>query len=136
VTRRRLSSIPCLSRLIFAICLCVLGGVAVAKAGASDKGAHVYMQSGCYACHGELGYGGAGPRFRNDKLLSADEYVVGQILLGRGIMPSFAGLDDDEIAAVATYVRTSWGNKFGKVTPEEVAKFRKSLNPGGPPNPP
>ena len=46
------------------------------------------MQSGCFACHGELGYGGAGPRFRNDKLLAADQYVIGQILIGRGIMPA------------------------------------------------
>ena len=51
------------------------------------------------------------PRFRNDKLLAADQYVIGQILIGRGIMPAFAHkLNDEQIAAVATYVRNSWGN--------------------------
>ncbi len=132
-------ALKCVSWLWCLLILASLSSFAIAadKASASESGAHVYMKAGCYACHGEFGYGGAGPHFRNDKLLSADEYVVGQVLLGRGIMPSFASqLDDDEIAAVVTYVRTSWGNKFGKVTPEEVTKIRKSLNPGGPPNPP
>ncbi len=86
------------------------------------------MRAGCFACHGEMGYGGAGPRFRNDKLLAADDYVVGQILLGRGIMPSFAHkLDDHQIAAVATYIRTSWGNDFGPVSVDQVAKARKEF---------
>ena len=86
------------------------------------------MRAGCFACHGEMGYGGAGPGFRNDKLLAANDYVVGQILLGRGIMPSFAHkLDDQQIAAVASYIRNSWGNDFGPVSGEEVAKARKQF---------
>lgn len=92
------------------------------------SGAETYMRSGCFACHGEMGYGGAGPRFRDDKLLAADQYVVGQILLGRGIMPSFANkLTDQQIAAVATYIRNSWGNDFGPISAEEVAKGRKQF---------
>ncbi len=87
------------------------------------------MHSGCFACHGEMGYGGAGPRFRGDKLLSADDYVIGQILIGRGIMPAFGPkLSDQQIAAVATYVRNSWGNRFGAIAPDQVAKMRKTLN--------
>jgi mono/diheme cytochrome c family protein len=116
--------------------LAIFAGGAVALANPSTApsphpGEKVFMQSGCFACHGQLGYGGAGPRFRGDKLLSADQYVVGQILLGRGIMPSFADrLNDDEIAAVATYIRNSWGNNFGPVTPDQVAEIRKSLQSG------
>jgi mono/diheme cytochrome c family protein len=91
-----------------------------------STGGETYMRAGCFACHGEMGYGGAGPRFRSDKLLAADDYVVGQILLGRGIMPSFAHkLDDQQIAAVATYIRNSWGNDFGPVSADAVAKARK-----------
>lgn len=91
-------------------------------------GAEVYVRANCSACHGGQGYGGAGPRFRNDTLLSADTYVVGQILIGRGIMPAYKDrLSDDEIAAVATYIRTSWGNDFGPVSPTRVAEIRKSL---------
>jgi mono/diheme cytochrome c family protein len=33
-------------------------------------------------------------------------------------------LDDEEIAAVASFVRHSWGNPGGVVTPEQVAKQR------------
>jgi mono/diheme cytochrome c family protein len=86
------------------------------------------MQSRCFACHGEFGYGGAGPRFRDDKLLAPEQYVVSRILLGGGIMPSFAEmLSDQQIAAVASYVRNSWGNNFGPVTPDQVAGVRKTL---------
>jgi mono/diheme cytochrome c family protein len=106
----------------------VLGGPSSAKESQALMGSDVYARAHCAACHGGLGYGGAGPRLRGEPLLEADTYVVGQILLGRGIMPSFGDkLSDREIAAVATYIRTSWGNDFGPVTPERVAEIRKSL---------
>jgi mono/diheme cytochrome c family protein len=61
-------------------------------------------------------------------MLAVTDYVIAQILLGRGIMPSFAGqLSDEEIAAVATYIRTSWGNHAGPVNPAEVASVRRVL---------
>lgn len=33
-------------------------------------------------------------------------------------------LTDEEVASVASYVRSAWGNRAGKVTPEQVAKQR------------
>jgi mono/diheme cytochrome c family protein len=42
-------------------------------------------------------------------------------------MPSLAALDDEEIAAVATYIRNSWGNRGGPVKPADVAKLRKAI---------
>jgi mono/diheme cytochrome c family protein len=33
-------------------------------------------------------------------------------------------LDDDEVAAVATYIRNSWDNRAGLVTPDQVARQR------------
>jgi mono/diheme cytochrome c family protein len=44
-------------------------------------------------------------------------------------MPGFEldfglGMDDDQVAALATYVRNSWGNKGGAVDPKDVAKQR------------
>jgi len=33
-------------------------------------------------------------------------------------------LDDDEVAAIATYLRASWGNRGGPVTAEDVARQR------------
>lgn len=38
-----------------------------------------------------------------------------------------ATLSDQQIAAAASYVRSSWGNKAGPVTPELVAQLRQSL---------
>jgi mono/diheme cytochrome c family protein len=95
---------------------------------APPDGHQVFMQSGCFACHGEMGNGGVGPRFREDRFLTFSDYVVGQILIGRSVMPAFADkLDDQQIAAVASYIRGSWGNQFGEVKPEEVAQVRKQL---------
>lgn len=117
---------------LFSIALLIAGFIAgevpAFAESSTHHGAEVYAKANCAACHGGLGYGGAGPRFRGDKLLSADTYVVGQILIGRGIMPAFGDtLSNDEIAAVATYIRTSWGNDFGLVSPSRVAEIRKSL---------
>jgi len=107
-----------------------------AHAQEQPKGQQVFMNARCFACHGEYGFGGVGPRFRQNRFLGMSDYVIGQILVGRGIMPSFAkALDDDQIAAVATYVRTNWGNNFGPVKPQEVAKVRNEVKlrpPQGP----
>ncbi|HLH91992.1 MAG TPA: cytochrome c [Xanthobacteraceae bacterium] len=91
-------------------------------------GSEVYMQARCFACHGEFGFGGAGPRFRGDRFLGLTDYVIGQILVGRDIMPPYGEtLSDDQVAAVATYVRNSWGNRFGPVQPQQVAAIRKDV---------
>lgn len=95
---------------------------------ADQQGRQVFMQARCFACHGEYGNGGVGPRFRQDRFLGIADYVIGQILIGRGVMPSFAeALDDKQIAAVASYVRNSWGNQFGPVKPEQVAQVRNEV---------
>ena len=45
------------------------------------------------------------------------------------MFPVAAGgaLNDEELAAVLTYIRRSWGNKASAVTPEQVAKVRAEL---------
>jgi mono/diheme cytochrome c family protein len=95
---------------------------------APNPGQQVFMSSGCFVCHGEMGNGGAGPGFRGDPFLAISDYVVAQILLGRTIMPAFGEtLNDDQIAAVASYIRNNWGNHFGEVRPQEVARLRKQF---------
>ena len=97
-----------------------------------DDGRHVFMAARCFACHGEYGFGGVGPRFRQNHFLAMGDYVVGQILLGRDVMPSFANaLDDKQVAAVATYIRNSWGNQFGQVNPDDVSKVRNQIKMQG-----
>jgi cytochrome c553 len=112
--------------LLLLVGLCAMP--AFAENTGSDEGSHVFMQSGCFACHGEQGFGGAGPRFRDDPFLGITDYVVAQILIGRGIMPSFANkLNDQQIAAVASYIRNSWGNHFGEVKSDQVAQVRQTI---------
>jgi mono/diheme cytochrome c family protein len=100
-----------------------------AQSEAGDYGEKIFMQNNCFVCHGQQGFGGIGPAFRNDPCLQLTDYVAGQIILGRGVMPAFGPkLDDQQIAAVASYVRNSWGNQFGVVKPEEVAQVRQALD--------
>ena len=44
-------------------------------------------------------------------------------------MPGFARLQDDEIAEILSFVRSSWGNAAPAIKPAQVAKMRKQLNP-------
>jgi mono/diheme cytochrome c family protein len=38
-----------------------------------------------------------------------------------------AALPDDDLAAVLTYIRQSWGNKASAVTPEQVKAVRTEV---------
>jgi mono/diheme cytochrome c family protein len=117
--------------LLLSLSAVLLAGPALAVKSHPPSGLDTFMHSGCFACHGQLGNGGAGPGFRGDKMLAADDFVVARILLGGGIMPAFAKkLSDKETAAVATYIRTSWGNEFGRIDPHQVAQTRKTLVSG------
>jgi mono/diheme cytochrome c family protein len=115
--------------------LAAAGALVAAVSGAradepsAPDGAALFKQNGCFACHGDMGEGGAGPRFVGDPMLAIDQYVAAQILIGRGIMPSFARkLTDQQIAAVASFVRTSWGNDFGPVSPKAVTETRALMD--------
>lgn len=99
-------------------------------------GAKVYAAN-CAACHGQTG-GGVNQIFPNlagnDSVTAAYPYnVIGAVLGGISPwrtngppMPSFASsLSDAEIAGVANYVRTSWGNKgVPNATPQDVLNLR------------
>jgi len=79
----------------------------------------------CAVCHGVKGGGGVGPQLAGYGPLSVTSAVIAQILDGGHQMPAFRKkLSDVQIAAVATYIRTAWGNNDGGVTKEEVSKAR------------
>jgi mono/diheme cytochrome c family protein len=62
----------------------------------------------------------------NDRLADA-AYTIDVVLNGKPgtAMPAFGGrFSDEEVAAVVSYVRTSWGNAFGPVSAAEVAAAR------------
>lgn len=102
---------------VIAWCLC-LGTASAQNTPAPNQGLQVFKTSGCFVCHGEMGTGGAGPAFRGDPFLAISDYVVAQILLGRTIMPAYGeALNDGQIAAVASYIRNSWGQPIRQYRP-------------------
>jgi cytochrome c6 len=126
---RRLTEQFCMSLgLVLALGSTAFGQDKLAGDNRASNGRQVFMQARCFACHGEYGFGGVGPRFRENRFLGLGDYVIGQILVGRGIMPSFAdALNNDQIAAVASYIRSSWGNDFGAVKAQQVVDVRKQV---------
>ncbi|WP_396224063.1 c-type cytochrome [Gemmatimonas sp.] len=113
-------------------------GFAVAPAGAVS-GAQVYVGK-CAGCHQANGAGVAGvfPPLAASPWVTGSEARLVQILLHgiqgpidvlgatyNGLMPAWKSLSDDEIAAVATYVRESFGNSAPAVTTATVAAERQ-----------
>ena len=100
-------------------------------------GAEVYTGN-CVACHGAEGKGvpGAFPPLEADPVANgpaADHIAIilkglnGKVINGvsyAAAMPAWTQLTDDQIAAVATYERMSWGNKGDMVEPAVVAAAR------------
>ncbi|WP_245587618.1 c-type cytochrome [Calidithermus chliarophilus] len=79
----------------------------------------------CAGCHGANGAGGVGPKLAGVPNLKDARFTIRQILGGGQQMPGFGGtLSDQEVAAVTTYIRNSWGNQFGVTTAEEVKANR------------
>jgi len=67
------------------------------------------------------------PALAGNKALADEKYVVDVILNGKPgtSMPAFGSrLSDDQIAALASYIRNSWGNDFGRVEAGDVAALR------------
>lgn len=88
------------------------------------QGQSVY-RANCASCHGAEGGGGSGPPLAGNSRLENESRMLTQILKGGSFMPPFGDqLSDEEVAAVATHIRNSWGNDFGLTTPEEVSEAR------------
>lgn len=90
-------------------------------------------EDNCASCHRSNGEGlpVRFPALKGSAFVQGDPEPVIEILLnGRrgkmGRMPAWRDrLSDGELAAVATYIRTAWGNQAPAVTPESVAAARK-----------
>jgi cbb3-type cytochrome c oxidase subunit III len=102
----------------------------VAAAGSSvlsAVGASIFSTK-CSACHGATGRGGHGfPALAGNGLVNnADaKGMITVITHGRNLMPSWKGqLSPGDIAAVATFVRSAWGNNGGPVTEADVASVK------------
>ncbi len=100
-------------------------------------------QEFCVTCHRDNGDGAAHifPALTgNDVVETADATSLVHIVLTGGrrprtaarpnayAMPGFTQLDDREVAAIITYIRSAWGNSAGSITADQVAKMRPSFN--------
>ncbi|MGA9944060.1 MAG: c-type cytochrome [Candidatus Cybelea sp.] len=89
-------------------------------------GASIYAKN-CAACHQANGNGGVGPALAENPHVNVANPtpMLTTILQGRNLMPSWRGqLSATDIAAVATFVRSSWGNNAGPVTVQEVTEIK------------
>ena len=109
----------------------------------ANKGKIVY-KTYCVACHQENGQGAAGqfpPLAGSEWVLAEGPNRIIRVVLHGAVGPITVkgnlfnnnmlawgpSLDDEQIAAVLTYVRSEWGNKAGAVKPEQVKKIRSQL---------
>ncbi len=105
--------------------------------GPTALGARLYIEN-CAGCHqpSGTGYSNAqlGPALAGNPLVVAPnpDSLLSVMLGGQKAahnalpMPTFRSeFSDAEVAAVATYVRTHWGNRASEVTSGQVAAFRK-----------
>ena len=110
-----------------------------AGAAAAADGRQVFAAN-CAACHqaGGTGVPGVFPPLAGSEWVQGEPRVLANILLHgiegeltvkgtpyKGSMPSVARLGDAELAAVASYLRSSWGNEAAAVPAELFAAERK-----------
>ncbi|MEX0607664.1 MAG: c-type cytochrome [Halofilum sp. (in: g-proteobacteria)] len=101
--------------------------------GALEDGAQIYEEH-CVACHGEDGRGsnGVAALTGNPTVLQDNPANIVQVIRHGGFpastdgnpqphgMPPFTQFDLGELAAVATYIRRSWGNDAAPVSPIDL----------------
>lgn len=87
-------------------------------------GAKVFSST-CAACHGAEGQGAFGTKLEGFDRLANAPALLSTIIHGLNSMPALGGqFNDEQVAAVATYVRNSWGNSFGGVSAEQAKAAR------------
>ena len=98
------------------------GPAASADAALMSAGQKLYTTD-CVACHQANGTGNppAFPALAGNAKLGDLESIVSNIHKGKNNMPPFPQLGASDIAALATYIRNSWGNSFGGVSESDVA---------------
>jgi len=86
----------------------------------------------CQACHmeDEKGAAGAHPLLAGNPKLISKHFLSGVILTGYYGMPRFGHqMSDEQIAAVANYVRSHFGNDYPDPgTPDQASRLRPQEN--------
>ncbi len=120
-----------------------LQGPAPAAADAAVDGAAVFTAR-CAACHQGTGMGlpGVFPPLAGSEWVTGKEHTLAAIVLHgingkltvkgntyNGAMPAFKDqLQDAEVAALLTHLRSNWGNQAPAVTTETVAQTRQDTS--------
>lgn len=118
-------------------------GAAVAQGGAD--GAALYAR--CVTCHQQNGEGvpGAFPPLTNSEWVTSNPEVPIRIVLHglqgpinvngteyNGVMMPYGGtggvMNDEEVAALLTYIRSSFGNNATAITADQVAQVRAATS--------
>ena len=113
----------------------------LAKGDVSRPGAQAYLDN-CAACHRSdgQGYRATFPQLaHNQALVCEDPSSLSSIVINGSRTPITVGaptgltmpdfgwrLNDQQIAELATFVRSSWGNHAPRVTAAEVQEIRKN----------
>jgi mono/diheme cytochrome c family protein len=109
----------------------------------AEDGPQLYTQycSACHALDGKGATGGTFPPLAGSPYIAGDPARAVKIAL-KGLTgpvdvldktynlempPQGAVLSDEQLASILTYVRKSWGNQAGPVTPEQVKTIRASV---------
>jgi len=82
-----------------------------------EKGKAIY-EAYCAACHQANGQGmpPVMPALAGNPNLQDAQMILNVVKNGRGAMPAVgANFSEEELVAVATYIRNSFGNNFGPV---------------------
>jgi mono/diheme cytochrome c family protein len=85
----------------------------------------------CQGCHmaGGMGATGAGayPALAQNPKLASSDYLLAMVIRGRKAMPPLGDLlNDEQVAAVANFVRSHFGNAYpGDVTAQVVQAARR-----------
>jgi len=121
------------------------GGGPAAETGPSvAELGQAYFTANCATCHQVNGTGQPGtiPPLAGSEYVNGGSWRLGMILLkgvqgpltvegkqfGAAVMPAWGTqLPDKKIAAILTYVRSSFGNHGGEITPEQIADARKEF---------
>jgi mono/diheme cytochrome c family protein len=109
------------------------------RADLMDRGARLYVDH-CAACHRASGHGipRAYPSLASNPGVIMNSTINAiRVVLNGGFAPGTSGnprpfgmppfaqkLSDEDIAAVLTYVRNSWGNRAPAVSPADVQRYR------------
>ena len=92
-----------------------------------NEGAGVFhtICAGCHGVNGDEQLASHVVELAGNSRLENERLVLRRVIHGGGYMPGFGGgLSDREVAAVATYVRNSFGNDFGMIREEASAAER------------